>query len=123
MTPRRIQLSRKKGYRKPEGAIVVSRPGKWGNPFTVQGAIDAGYADTPAEGRAVAAAAFRDWLHGDTWAAGQSEEWEAKRLRFVRDLHLLAGTDLACWCPIGAPCHADALLEIASGVPVGWATT
>lgn len=27
--PVRIQLSRKKGYRKPEGVIVVSRPSKW----------------------------------------------------------------------------------------------
>jgi len=26
-------LSRKKGYRKPDGAIVVARPSKWGNPF------------------------------------------------------------------------------------------
>lgn len=33
--PRRIQLSRKRGWRKPEGAVVVSRPSKWGNPFTI----------------------------------------------------------------------------------------
>lgn len=32
--PKRIQLSRKRGYRKPPGAVVVSRPSKWGNPFT-----------------------------------------------------------------------------------------
>ena len=31
--PKRIQLSRTKGWRKPEGAVVVSRPTKWGNPF------------------------------------------------------------------------------------------
>jgi hypothetical protein len=31
--PERIQLSRAKGWRKPPGAIVVSRPSKWGNPF------------------------------------------------------------------------------------------
>ena len=35
MTPKRIQLSRKKGWRKPEGAIVVARPSRWGNPFKV----------------------------------------------------------------------------------------
>ena len=34
-SPQRIQLRRTKGWRKPEGAIVVARPGKWGNPFTV----------------------------------------------------------------------------------------
>ncbi|MDG4798958.1 DUF4326 domain-containing protein [Micromonospora sp. WMMD980] len=26
----------------------------------------------------------------------------------------LAGKNLACWCPIGEPCHADVLLEIAN---------
>jgi hypothetical protein len=26
----------------------------------------------------------------------------------------LAGHDLACWCPIGAPCHAEVLLEVAN---------
>ncbi len=26
----------------------------------------------------------------------------------------LAGKDLACWCPLGQPCHADALLELAN---------
>ena len=27
----------------------------------------------------------------------------------------LAGKDLACWCPLDQPCHADVLLEIAKG--------
>ena len=27
----------------------------------------------------------------------------------------LAGKDLACWCPLDQPCHADVLLEIANG--------
>jgi hypothetical protein len=27
----------------------------------------------------------------------------------------LAGRDLACWCPAGAPCHADVLLLVAAG--------
>ncbi|MGA4726274.1 DUF4326 domain-containing protein [Micromonospora taraxaci] len=26
----------------------------------------------------------------------------------------LAGKDLACWCPLDQPCHADVLLELAS---------
>lgn len=26
----------------------------------------------------------------------------------------LAGKDLACWCPLDQPCHADGLLEIAN---------
>jgi hypothetical protein len=31
--PERIQLRRSKGWRKPEDAVVVARPTKWGNPF------------------------------------------------------------------------------------------
>ena len=27
----------------------------------------------------------------------------------------LRGKDLACWCPLDQPCHADVLLEIANG--------
>ncbi|EUA64977.1 hypothetical protein I542_5155 [Mycobacteroides abscessus 1948] len=26
----------------------------------------------------------------------------------------LRGHDLACWCPLDQPCHADVLLEIAN---------
>ncbi len=33
----RIQLSRRRGYRKPEGTVVVARPSGWGNPFRVNG--------------------------------------------------------------------------------------
>ena len=31
--PRRVQLSRRKGWRKPENTVVVARPSRWGNPF------------------------------------------------------------------------------------------
>jgi hypothetical protein len=27
----------------------------------------------------------------------------------------LRGRDLACWCPLDQPCHADVLLELANG--------
>jgi hypothetical protein len=27
----------------------------------------------------------------------------------------LAGRDLACWCPLDQPCHADILLRMANG--------
>lgn len=31
--PERVQLSRRKGWRMPQGAVSVARPTKWGNPF------------------------------------------------------------------------------------------
>ncbi|MGO7983466.1 DUF4326 domain-containing protein, partial [Rhizobium johnstonii] len=33
--PHRVQLSRKKGWRKPANTVVVARPSKWGNPFRI----------------------------------------------------------------------------------------
>lgn len=114
-SPKRIQRRRTAGWRMPEGAVYVGRPSKWGNPFTVQGAIEHGYADTTEEGRAVAAEAFLDWLHGDMWAAGSGPEWNDRRLRMLAELDELAGRDLVCWCPLSSPCHANVLLALANG--------
>ncbi|SII07108.1 Uncharacterised protein [Mycobacteroides abscessus subsp. abscessus] len=37
-------------------------------------------------------------------------------IRIIRDrMTELAGHDLACWCPLDQPCHADVLLELANG--------
>lgn len=46
-------------------------------------------------------------------AAGGRFHLEAPTSAFIRK-HL-AGRDLACWCPLDQPCHADVLLEIAHG--------
>lgn len=37
------------------------------------------------------------------------------RLTHSDAVNELAGRDLACWCPLDLPCHADVLLEIANG--------
>ena len=92
--PKRVQLSRRKGWRKPEAAVVVSRPSRWGNPYAIG-------AD---RSRAEAVGLYRrDLLSGDL--AGVT----------VADVRReLAGRDLACWCPLSGPCHADVLLEVAN---------
>lgn len=71
--PKRIQLRRTKGWRKPEGAVVVARPSRWGNPFVV-GSRNA-LARVPAihhpdqpweyEGRISADGMQHDYHHGD----------------------------------------------------------
>ena len=112
--PHRVQLSRRKGWRKPPNTVVVARPSKWGNPFTVSAAIDSGLAETEREGRAVAVEAFRAWLRGGAGVAGWSPASDAHRLRILAELPELAGKNLACWCPLDQPCHADVLLELAN---------
>lgn len=98
MSPKRIQLRRITGWKKPEGAVVVSRfPGsKWGNPY--QAGKD-GDGD-----RAYLVRLFREYLQ------------RPEQADFVADIKTeLRGKDLCCWCPLDQPCHADVLLEIANG--------
>lgn len=97
----RIQLSRRKGWRKPAGAVVVSRPSKWGNPWRVGGAHGRHRGDCVKY--------FRAWV----------EDTEPGRLLAEAARRELRGKDLACWCPLPKPgepdqCHAAVLLEIAN---------
>jgi len=47
---------------------------------------------------------FRQWLDRE----GQGRELAERAKRELR------GKNLACWCPLDGPCHADALLEVAN---------
>jgi hypothetical protein len=99
--PVRLQLSRVKGFdlqakslkRNGRKAVVVSRPGRWGNPWKVSEGLS----------REDAVARYRAALLGG-------------RLDFtVKDVRAaLGGRNLACWCPAGAPCHGDVLLAVAN---------
>lgn len=108
--PQRIQRKRTKGWRMPEGAVYVGRPSRWGNPYSVSGV-----GCTPE----TAVQQYRDLIA--RYAAGPRECWQSDGLG-VWDRHIvthirehLAGRDLACWCPLDRPCHADVLLSIANG--------
>jgi len=113
--PLRIQRKRTRGWRMPDGAVYVGRPSRWGNPFR------------PAVNDTVeyAVAAFRalltfdhQWFRshgGYTDYAGfimsyvlldEDDVWEL--------LEPLRGKQLACWCPLTRPCHADVLCELAN---------
>ena len=85
--PVRIQRKRTKGWRKPEGAVYVGRPTKWGNPWAT-------------------AEMFRKWMaHGVSGS---------RHIIFNAAKQELKGKDLMCWCPLDSACHADVLLEIAN---------
>ncbi len=45
-------------------------------------------------------------------AIGDFRVWAINSLH--TDLHELRGKNLACWCPLDQPCHADVLLELAN---------
>jgi hypothetical protein len=97
--PKRIQLSRKKGWRLPAGTLHVARPGPWGNPFRVGGVGPDG---EPITTREDAVALY----HAHVATAPPGHRYDELR-----------GHDLACWCPLDGPCHADVLLERANRSP------
>jgi hypothetical protein len=124
VSPQRIQLRRTKGWRKPEGAVVVSRPSMWGNRFKAMPTADGWsvfYVDRGLEW----------WVERVGIVSRSAAVDEAIRLyrlsiyRWAEDEYdndptvvlppLLGGRDLACWCPLDQPCHADVLLELANG--------
>lgn len=101
--PKRIQRRRSKGWRMPPNTVAVDRSTKWGNPFIV------GKHGTRAE----CVRLFTLMLGGYIClTCGDPDEQEAYRKMVIRDRGELKGKNLACWCPPGAPCHADVLLGI-----------
>jgi hypothetical protein len=105
--PRRIQLSRAKGWKMPPNTLKVDRTTKWGNPFVV-GKPGGLYTPKVMNLRhAWQLYASVAPLNGDLVKAAQAE---------------LRGKNLACWCPLPEPyehdcCHAAALLKIANAPP------
>ena len=91
--PRRVQVQRSKGWRKPAGTVVVARPSRWGNPFRV--GVDGDRRECVGRYRAALLGGSLPYTPAD-----------------VR--RQLAGHHLACWCPPGEPCHADVLLAVAN---------
>jgi hypothetical protein len=71
--------------------VVVARPSRWGNPFRI--GVDGD--------RSACIRRYRQALvqHELTYS--------------VDDVRReLGGRDLACWCPLGEPCHADVLVDL-----------
>jgi len=72
----------------PPNTVYVGRPTKWGNP------INRIYSKDPMKN-------YREHIL-----------FSVKYAKY--DLAELRGKNLACWCPLDRPCHADILLELAN---------
>lgn len=113
--PKRIQRSRAKGWKMPEGTVYVGRPTRWGNQFKALGNFYYLHGTPTAE---------RPDSHASRLlviSARHAVELYRERLKHRPLFHLdivreLRGKDLACWCPLAQPCHADVLLEIANAL-------
>lgn len=123
--PVRIQRKRAKGWKMPANTVCVTRPGEFGNPFpiakcksTCMGKTTDIWAvgtwegpamwfkDTKPEAAELSVAAFRKWIEHPPQA-----KLLAKAKKFLR------GKNLACFCSLDQPCHADVLLELANAQP------
>lgn len=84
---KRVQMKRTRGWKKPANTVYVGRPTEWGNPYSIS-------------------------EYGREAAIDHYEYHLLKMLDAFPDfLDALKGKDLACWCPLDKPCHADVLLE------------
>jgi hypothetical protein len=121
--PKRIQRSRTKGWKMPEGAVYVGCGTDFGNPYPIskgrstwQGVTTDIWQVGTCNGHAMW---FRDSKSGAAelsvrafraYCPPRSALAEAAR-------RVLRGKDLACWCKLDEPCHADVLLELANAEP------
>ena len=96
----------------PEGAVYVGRPSLWGNPWHVRPMPRTVWDHrTPyavVDDRGNTLGTFHDEDRARYWAT------IGFRRDFLEDVTPLRGHDLACWCPLDQPCHADVLLELAN---------
>lgn len=107
--PQRIQRQRTPGWRMPPNTVYVGRPTQWGNPWGVTRPgtyTDVVHVDTASEAVTRYEQAIRDNDAGARFHHGLPTSAAARAV--------LAGKNLACWCPPNQPCHADVLLTIAN---------
>lgn len=110
--PHRVQRKRSRNWKMPENTVYVGRPSKWGNPFVVHGD---GANMTPW----MAATSFKHLLRTEKGWFPQPLPWPKgkvpKVMTTIAEVKAeLKGKNLACWCPLDQPCHADVLLKIAN---------
>lgn len=114
--PQRIQLSRAKGWRMPPNTVKVDRTTKWGNPFRR-------HIDGHPMGNGLAVQLFTRLLEQQSawwplptpWPKGKIPAGPPTTIDDVRAE--LRGKNLACWCALDQPCHADVLLRLANPEP------
>ena len=84
----------------PENTVYVGRPTRWGNIARAGIRIFWDKKEWPTATPEDRVAFYREWVK---WQATPEELRNA-----------LGGRNLACWCPLDQPCHADVLLELAN---------
>lgn len=91
----------------PPNTVSVTRPGKWGNPFIV-GQLYTRRRMCPGGGKE--SNIVVDAEH----AVRLFRRFTARETLYQIESEQLRGKNLACFCALDQPCHADVLLELAN---------
>ena len=100
----------------PDGALYVGDGSTFANPFRV-GRNVIGRTIQYVTTRQEAVDLFRNWLRSDATSrlyADQNLIVAHGQIWAVLASGGMTDRDLVCWCPLGEPCHADVLLELAN---------
>ena len=121
----RVQRKRTRGWRKPDRAVSVARPSRWGNPYRAGMTLRSKNMTAFIVSEAGLLEHFLDQDIGYQITAAEAvrlyRAWVVKKMaddspqRLYYNLDLLRGKPLMCWCEPGDPCHADVLVELANG--------
>lgn len=137
--PTRIQRKRTKGWRMPANTIYVGRGSPWGNPFRIGQIGRVEYEQmSDDELRAFDFSVRTVNINGTDMQVRPmppnriirferpltAEDVTLLYHKYIRDraidLTPLRGKNLACWCALDKPCHADLLLRLAiTPAPLG----
>lgn len=103
--PIRVQRKRTKGFKLPDNTVCVTRGTKWGNPFVV--------GETFIGNNEEAVKQYENWVGtGKTYfSITRDQHYFPPSLTEIKQLK---GKNLACFCPLDTPCHADVLLKLAN---------
>ncbi len=115
---KRIQRKRTRGWKIPKNTFYVGRPYDFGNPFRLINGVIYYYF--------INRKILSHWIIYDDNKSDYTmsdimyfyEMWVTGKLTDdiglppVPDIELLRGKDLACWCALDKPCHADVLIKL-----------
>lgn len=118
--PIRIQRKRTKGWKMPPNTVSVTRPGKWGNPAALGDWFmvgDPGGHAGPfrmAWCKTLTPDSRFTYIDSHETAVAMFRELSESGYFNSAELAELRGKNLACFCALDQPCHADVLLELAN---------
>lgn len=110
--PLRIHYSTEPDWKPPANTVFVGRPTLYGNPYDSrdpQRALDAYLIH-------IQPGPTHLTLDADLWIAPDAHKnathYDYPGFLRTQAVRALRGKNLACLCPLGTPCHADALLDL-----------